>query len=334
VDAANITLLGDAGYPYSTPSWLDSTWGSGTDISYTDTSDFACDNVRCHGGESVVFNQVADAGTTNYTDVCYNCHNITPASFQLPGGTFYQATNAAANYVGPISGFSRGGHGDTGINDPAWFENVAPGYAVPLGCTACHDESKDHFPVATSNPYRVSDDALSNTLPGADGAQTRITNLCIQTGCHDSSQAEYKFLEPAKHPSDHYTAWDSGTSETLVSETGLSVLTTFDPDGAGVGTHIDQYVDHWEFWGGTGASPASNDDARFLPLDDSLSKTTGDIYNNVLGDRVTCITCHNPHGTDLFVSGETPGSGSTTSLPNGMLRLRDRDDELCGACHR
>ncbi|MDT8367541.1 MAG: hypothetical protein RRA15_13855, partial [bacterium] len=57
--------------------------------------------------------------------------------------------------------------------------------------------------------------------------------------------------------------------------------------------------------------------------------------NNDTGDRVTCVTCHNPHGSDLFVNGGTPGSaGTEAQIPaNKMLRLRDIDGELCGACH-
>jgi len=266
--------------------------------------------------------------------VCFNCHNITPASFQLPGGTLYQAGNAAANYVVPISGFSRGGHGDSNINDGAWFEDVADGWSVPLGCTACHDETTDHFPVASSDIFRIG------TVNTVDASQTTVTNLCI--GCHPATQTNingevFAFLEPPKHPSDHYSAWGGGTSDTLVTEGAMSVYSTHDPANVpGIGSHIDQYVDHWQYWGPPATGDTGDDYTPFLPLGDTLDSNPSFDNNIISNDRVTCVTCHNPHGTDLFVSGETPGSGSTVSqIPaNKMLRLRDQDDELCSACHR
>ncbi|MDF1527284.1 MAG: hypothetical protein P1S59_13665, partial [bacterium] len=336
VTATNITLLGQSSYVGSygaRPSWFSSTWGGpsffgATSVSFTDTSDFTCDNVRCHGGESVVWNQTADAGASTYSDVCFNCHNITPATFQLPGGTLYQAVNAAANYVGPISGFSRGGHGDSNINNVAWFEDVAPASSVPLGCVACHDETTDHFPVDSADRYRVGTAA-------AAGGQTKVTTLCVS--CH-SEETDFHFVSSPKHPSDNFTIWGGGgTIDVFMSDGGMSVFTTHDPVASpSVGSHIDQFVDHWKLYGATGAtdSDTSDDFVPRLPLGDSLDPVWNS--DNTVGERVTCITCHNPHGTDLFVSGETPGSGSTVSqIPaNKMLRLRDQDDELCGVCHR
>jgi hypothetical protein len=50
-------------------------------------------------------------------------------------------------------------------------------------------------------------------------------------------------------------------------------------------------------------------------------------------DRVLCVTCHNPHGTDLFTYVSTI-SGDYRQVPdNNMLRLRDSDGTLCNACH-
>ena len=111
---------------------------------------------------------------------------------------------------------------------------------------------------------------------------------------------------------------------------------TYDPVNKGIGIHIDQYVDHWAWWGNEATTDTNDDIDPFLPLGGSLIKTTSDTYDNATNIKVSCITCHNPHGTDLFVTGETPGSGSTTSqIPaNKMLRLRDQDEELCSACHR
>lgn len=349
----NVTLIGSSTYEadYSTtrPSWFTSTWGSGaTDVTYTTLDDFACVNVQCHGqtgGESVRWD--AAAGSATYNNVCFTCHDITVSSFQLPGGstTVYQATNAAANYEGPFSGFSRGGHGDTGINDPSWFRDTAPGSSVPLACATCHDESQDHFPVSAGNPYRVSTAALGNNLPGSDGSESRLSNLCTQTNCHPKflGGGSYAFLAPPKHPNDHYPI--SSPSPIYVSDalapinlsgSGSTTNPRYDPVGVlpAVGTHIDRYFDHWAWWGDTCTATTADDDP-FLPLGDSLGKGISDVYDNNTTTVVTCITCHNPHGTDLYVAGQNCGSASTFLLipANKMLRLRDQDDELCNACH-
>lgn len=287
---------------------------------------------------------------------------MVPSSFQLPAtsGTLYQATNAAANYIGPISGFSRGGHGDTGINDPSWFTDTAPGTAVPLSCSGgvgtggaprCHDESMDHFPVRTDNPYRVSQNALDNNLPGRSLSEGPLTNLCTQTNCHPKvlGGGDYGFLSALKHPSDHWPITlpvevlvSVPTAQINLASASSTTTRAYDPVGRSdtVGVHIDRYVDHWGYWGaGTTCTSTSSDDEPFLPLADSLVKQVGDDYDNDSNNAnrlVTCVTCHNPHGTDLYVSGQNCGGATTlTSIPgNNMLRLRDQDDELCDACHR
>jgi formate-dependent nitrite reductase cytochrome c552 subunit len=50
-------------------------------------------------------------------------------------------------------------------------------------------------------------------------------------------------------------------------------------------------------------------------------------------NRVMCVTCHNPHGTDLYTYDVTT-TGDVRQVPdNNMLRLLDDDNTLCAACH-
>ncbi|MDT8396629.1 MAG: hypothetical protein RRA32_09345, partial [bacterium] len=121
----------------------------------------------------------------------------------------------------------------------------------------------------------------------------------------------------------------------VMTDTAYSVFTTNDPANvSGVGTDIDQYVDHWQYWGPPATSDTSDDFTPFLPLGDTVD--TGWTGDNASGDKVTCVTCHNPHGTDLFVNGKTPGApdGDAQIPANRMLRMRDTDGEMCNACHR
>jgi hypothetical protein len=306
-------------------------------------SAFECSNVYCHGLESVTWTWDADAAGSNPDNeeayrVCGGCHGmggdvdsdgaIDTASFRSRTGTLYQATSAATNYMGPLSGFSRGGHGDTLINNGAWAEDTAPGVELPVGCADCHDSTTAHFPVDTADRFRVG-------TVTASGGQTKITTLCV--GCHVEDPGTYHFLKVPKHPSDYFDfGWLSTSQDTVqMSDVTMSVFTTNDPANvSGVGTHIDQYVDHWQYWGPPATSDTSDDYTPFLPLGDSLDSAWNG--NNASGDIVTCITCHNPHGSDLFVINKTPGSpdGEAQDLANKMLRLRDSDGEMCGACHR
>ncbi|MDF1526279.1 MAG: CxxxxCH/CxxCH domain-containing protein, partial [bacterium] len=335
----NTTLRGAENAYYNT-TWTRSGASVAPSVTKSAAYAFQCSNVYCHGLESVTWTWDADAAgnpaSAQAYITCGGCHGlggdvdgdgaIDSASFRSRGGTLYQATNTAANYAGPLSGYSRGGHGDTLINNGPWAEDTAPGLSLPLACTECHDSSTDHFPVDSADRYRVG------TVITNDALQTTVTNLCIN--CH-TDNTSFKFRASPKHPSDHFTLWGGGgTVDVFVGDTGMSVYSTHDPvNVSGLGYHIDQYVDHWFEWGNEATTDTADDFQPFLPLGDSLDSAWN--ANNDTGDRVTCVTCHNPHGSDLFVNGGTPGSaGTEAQIPaNKMLRLRDIDGELCGACH-
>ncbi len=162
-DNGSLTILGLKDYEDNhgpRPAWYGSVWGSAALFDGHDPGSSVCSGLACHGMDPVGWTQ--DLGAAWHNRVCMGCHDITPAEFQIPGsGTVYSASTAAANYEGPLSGFSRGGHGDEGINNPAWFSDTAPGSSVPLACVTCHDADSPHFPTADDNPYRMPALALA-----------------------------------------------------------------------------------------------------------------------------------------------------------------------------
>ena len=351
--------MGTAEHAYYNTTWSRPSPAYAPTVTKAAGYQFVCTNVYCHGMDPVNWTwQVTDGptgppATLQQYRLCGGCHgattdidgdgNLDPdrnsddvvdvASFWSRTGVYYEATSTAANYEIPVSGFSRGGHGDTPL--ATWGGDTAPGMTTPVACNSCHDPTEPHFTLSDSNPYRLV--AVSND-PGGYG-ESYITNLCVNT-CHEADGTDYAFLAYPKHSSDHYRNRSVVEQGPVLVPGSPAIYSTYDPVSVSpsVGLHIDRYVDHWAVWGpGNPATDSTDDDVPFLPLGDSMVKdlTTDNTYDNDTGTVVTCITCHNPHGTDLFVFGQTPGSGSTLAgIPaNKMLRLRDQDEELCDPCH-
>jgi predicted CxxxxCH...CXXCH cytochrome family protein len=337
---------------------------------------FQCENVYCHGMDTVTWTWTQTGTVNNPANLeevrlCGGCHGVATdidgdgtldpdhngdgvvdvASFRSRGGTLYEATSTAANYEGPMSMWGRGGHGDTTINSGNsgifTFHDSAPGKVVQVACRECHDITVQHMGISGSfaNPYRLD----QPSYPGEDTNQTDITNLCTQSDCHPktstiTSTGSYAYLESFKHPNDYFDHPVNGPGAITVPSAGQPLYlnangdsTTPQYDPANEGIHIDRYLDHWGYWGGTSNDVTNStiDDIVFLPLGDSLAVNASGAYNNDTADRITCITCHNPHGTDLNVDLRTPfNPGVEKQVPiNVMLRLRQDDSELCEGCH-
>ncbi len=379
---SNITLMPDllsAGWGTAEHSYYYTTW-TRPSPAYAPTVtkaagyQFVCTNVYCHGMDPVNWTwqpySTANPAPPGGYEACGGCHGMTTdidgdgdvdpdrgsagvidvASFWDRSGNLYEASNAAANYEVPVSCFSRGGHGDTNINNESPFIDSAPNSSLPVACGSCHDGNAVHFDIAgqnPSNPYRLK-------TPSSYGEGTQeVTDLCTQANCHPREgtlPTDYRVLQPGKHASDFYPLNQAGEHAIFFTDTSKPLLLTGDGDSgdprydpstktSAVGIHIDRYVDHWAWWGGTAVTTSTADDQMFLPLGDSLSKASTDVYDNNTGSpRITCITCHNPHGTDLLVATQSPGCGSTyLNIPdNNMLRIRytdPDDDEICSACH-
>jgi len=374
-------------YYYSTWSRTGLPAGSQPSVSKSPGYQFTCTNVACHGMDTVNWTWTANENSVGGTSseagyrVCGGCHGmaadidsdgaldpdrletgkIDVASFYSRSSTLYQATNAAANYLRPVSCFSRGGHGDINIYNESPYIETAPGSDLPVACGTCHDAAAPHFTGITSNPYRL----FLTGFSGSSGQETAITNLCSQTNCHPKqiSGSDYAVLEKTndnnqavhRHPLDYWplyggtpTTYYISVSDKYVVRSGSSSTSDpkYDPVGVtpAVTTHIDRYVDHWAWWnaGTPATSGNSNDDLPFIPLGNSLAKGSGDAFDNTVNTTdglVTCTTCHNPHGTDLYVLGEDPDSSCASTLQaipdNNMLRLRvdDGGGEMCDACH-
>jgi hypothetical protein len=295
-----------------------------------------CVAVDCHGNPTAAENlswmtDVTDGSGPSdglgKSQVCAGCHDRTAAHLRVyvkTGGATPSYTgaarDAAANYYGTVSGYSRGGHGDPGIQNEDPFINSASG-TTPVDCTACHADGAAHFPAVAGNLHRLRTITIENTSG---------TGLCNE--CHARTT----------YPGNHHPSL-RGTSQNptrdivvnAASQPVRRVPTTWvetpsgsghwEQDGysaSGVSGSPDFFVD---WWNGAG-SPPRPQPLAVLPLLQFVGNQSGPT------NGVICVTCHNPHGTDLYVF--DPG-GIGRSIPdNNMLRLRDEDNTLCNACHK
>jgi predicted CxxxxCH...CXXCH cytochrome family protein len=321
-----------------------------------DTTDSRCANLDCHGSaatEILHWNVDTAADTAGdpedgleKSQVCEGCHDQTPAQVRVyPAGVNPPATytgnapDAAANYYQTISGYGRGGHGDAEIQNEDPGVNSDPGHVTPIDCTACHADAAEHFPAVAGDLHRLGANATLET--------TSHTGAGLCNSCHDGAT----YPGPGNHhPSLRGTA-SNGTRNIVVSAASQEIRTAVSGttswvDGSGGSCGIgddfceqdaygaanfsgnpDFYVDGWG--GNPGDSnqspPPQPSPFAVLPLLQYVGNQSG------LTNAVMCVTCHNPHGTDLYVF--DPGGIGSSISDNNMLRVRDSDNSLCNACH-
>ncbi len=288
-----------------------------------DPADSTCTGVDCHGNPPAseglhwamdVTDGAGDADGLGKSRVCAGCHDgdATRAQVRLydaadnlvypagPGSGF--APDAARVYYATPSGYARGGHGDSGIQNEDPFIDSAPGVTTPVDCTACHDAGADHFPEAAANIHRLRNQTLEDAVDAS--------GLC--TRCHTAYNDKAGNGNPLHHP--------SGVAFTRPYKEPTGV--NYDVPAGGEGD-VDEFV---MYWTDTTYTSVGNPSQVDLPrLDDIFPGQS---------QMLACTTCHQPHGTDLAVDVSQGGGGTYTEIPdNNMLRLRDTDNTLCEACH-
>ncbi len=284
-----------------------------------DQADSTCTGVDCHGNppaaEALYWNLASLGDGTGDSDgegrsrACAGCHDGLDSQAEIRlydrnGASVYTsklAPDAARVYYTPPSGYSRGGHGDAAIQSEDPFIDSAPGVTTPIDCTACHDNTLDHFPAAAATLHRLRTQTLQ--------AATDANGLC--TRCHTGYNDTAPNGNPLHHP--------SGIPFTRAYQEPTGV--NYDVPAGGEGD-VDEFVMYWADTTYTAVGSPSQVD---LPrLDDIFPGQSVEL---------ACTTCHQPHGTDLAVDVGT-GGGNYTEIPdNNMLRLRDTDSTLCEACH-
>ncbi len=289
-------------------------------------------------------------------NACAGCHASRGAGASQPATRIQVGTydsdlpdalpqGATAHYFGTVSGYSRGGHGDPEIQneDPGVDSATSPpapaGQEVtPLPCTACHDDDPaNHFPAA-GDIHRLG----GATIESAAHATTEVCN-----SCHP----------PADYPGEHHPSYrgpvgDPPVVSDIIPAFGQEVYTapTTWSEGAPPVGHYEQdgyratnrsgnpdYFVDW--WGGTPGN--GNQDPPPTPAPLAVLPLERFVLDTGTSDITMCTTCHNPHGTDLYVFDNdqdcdpvTPGIQPCTEISdNNMLRLRDSDTTLCTACH-
>lgn len=319
-DAATLNYYVGGSVPTSYPYRMRLTWGLRPGTSDPWARDVLC--AGCHGAAPAmavpgtpVGGHPADPATLITVRNAANNGDVYTSAMRSQG--------AAANYFGTVSGYARGGHGDRNIQpksvsvpqgeDPGVDSATTPpapsGQAVtPLHCSACHDDTAAHFPPAGTGTaltrYRLS---------SSPSTMEALCNKCHAVAQYPGAQSSGATLN--HHPADYY--YKGTTKIDVIPKTGTTVLSTYSANGK----PLDFFVN---FWSG---SDLDGNPVAVLPLEQYVP---GGASTN----RILCVTCHNPHGSDLF-SDVTSAKGSDyRSIPdNNMLRLRDENNVLCKACH-
>ncbi|MDF1553169.1 MAG: CxxxxCH/CxxCH domain-containing protein [Deferrisomatales bacterium] len=302
-----------------------------------------CANLDCHGdadpGENLHWN-VDTAGDTAgdpedglaRSQVCEGCHDQTPAQvrvYDAAGALQYagDAPDTAANYYATISGYGRGGHGDPEIRNEDPFINSGTGN-TPIDCTACHADGALHFPADSANLHRLATIELENTSHTGAG----LCNSCHGGGTYPGPGNHHPSLRGTANNATKDIVVTAASQEVRQLPTTWFEVSTdhYEQDGysaANASGNPDAFVD---WWGGNPnnanqSPPPQPSPFAVVPLLQFVGNQSGQT------NAVMCVTCHNPHGTDLYVF--DPGGIGKNINDNNMLRLRDEDNTLCNACH-
>lgn len=303
--------------------------------------------------------------TSNFSDglvrsqTCKGCHDETPAAqLRVWNGTrtlVYTGTarNVAANYFGTLSGYGRGGHGDARLSTAGLDVNSST-YDTPIDCTACHAPNSAHFPPDSGNLHRLSNTTIENDNHTFGG-------LCNASGCHTGAIYPGQTINLSHHPS-YYTTGRGAVAPNPAQEIMQPVnsFTTwtenppssghFEQNAYGAANYSgnpDTFIDWYDR--GTSWTPGGENHLQSSPRgvflgEDGATVSTDSpkatlpveryVINNGTSTRVMCVTCHNPHGTDLFIYDPTGAAKAGKDIADhNMLRLQDTDNTLCDACH-
>jgi len=304
--------------------------------------DFACEDYANDQSDESVYDEwsrdIACAGCHGHNPDLPDLRTRIVVENTLPdaAGPFYDSDSpnplphgVAANYFGTVSGYARGGHGDAGIQNEDTFVDSAVGISTPLRCTACHDSEADHFPVSEDNIHRLRNQVIED--------ETHEAGLCNECHLGDSypSQHHPSYYKPAAIEGDPNVPIVPADQQEIytVSSAWIQVGNTpqyYLQDGysaSEVSGYTDFFVDFWGALPGLPTSPTPQPQPfAVLPLEN-------EVYGFGSSNRVMCVTCHNPHGTDLFPYDDGSQSGFNKNTDSNMLRVRDEDMTLCLACH-
>ncbi|MBI5017084.1 MAG: hypothetical protein HZB55_16555 [Deltaproteobacteria bacterium] len=280
-------------------------------------SDLAC--AGCHGSAPAM----TIPGTSHPADV----NPLVTIRNLANNGDLYTSAlgvqGVTGSYFGTVSGYGRGGHGDRAIQSEDPFVDSAPGYVTPSHCTDCHDDAAKHFdPTVRTSTNLVTRYRLKASPGVLESTSTNgVCNTCHPRDDYPGENASGK----AKNHHRSYYYYDGATRKDVIPAAGTKVMLA-PPAGysaTGADWNVDFFVNFWES-GTDNPTQTFGAPQAVLPLEQYVAGGTST-------NKVLCVTCHNPHGTDLFTYDL---GGTHRSIPdNNMLRLRDQDNTLCVACH-
>lgn len=276
--------------------------------------DFACEEYGDDLNAETAYNEMSG------DILCAGCHGHDPGKPSLrtriiiTGGEeiVYDSDDprplphgVAASYFRGLSGFSLGGHGDPLFKEFYTGDyDYAPDWDLPISCMDCHDKSAAHYPASSSNIHR-----LVNQVVESD--QSSEPGLC--DSCHSGHVGHYGYKDgiPVLVSNKALIPVDSTTTTTTVVIGESSFYEQSAYGTANTSGDVDYYVN----WNWATDAPLSTPD-RLVVLPSAKYLMVGEVE-----ERMTCTTCHNPHGVDL------------PSESGRMLRLKFYGNDLCIACH-
>jgi formate-dependent nitrite reductase cytochrome c552 subunit len=276
----------------------------------------------CHNGTGANTNVVSGVFEGDYADWGTQGDGIAGAGLNAGGfESAYDYTGLTNRTNGPhaLTGDDKR-HNATGADDvlkTAWGGGLqGPGTSMTLICTSCHDphgtDNNTTLP-AIQERYRI----LRNTVNGVTVNAYLYSNE--SPGTHDYTTLKYR---------------TGFTSFCTACHTQYSDMGPTDYDAGDGNGYVFRYrhnpevaVSNGDQWTGnqkTMAFNLNNYPTGILPLKQSAYRTY-----NLGGDGMTCLTCHQAHGTTSTV---TDAQRAATPAHSSTL-LRFANQGVCEACH-